>query len=304
MSHSHGPVEDNSLTRSNIAMKYLIRAAVLVLLMVRAKSHKSLSDGGILAAIATGIVHSAPLSSLFLVLLVVFYLTGSRFTKYKLEVKQSLTAHETDGGAKQQDKSQPTETRNYIQVLANSLFASLAIVGYLVTGQKHDLFLVGVVANYAAVTADTWSSELGILSSKPPVLITTLKPCPKGTNGGVSQLGLTVAALGGVVIGAISGSWVYFNLDWSAKRSLGLFVMTSFLGLYGSIVDSVLGAVLQQSVVNKQGKVVEAAGGGKLNKIEGKVCNGMDILSNNQVNLLMAGITTGVGMALWHLLAA
>src|ERR1700761_9570889 len=43
---------------------------------------------------------------------------------------------------------------------------------------------------------DTLASELGILSNTPPILLTTLKTVPPGTNGALSLLG-TVASIGG-----------------------------------------------------------------------------------------------------------
>src|SRR5690348_8462708 len=65
-----------------------------------------------------------------------------------------------------------------------------------------DVLLVGVIANYAAVAADTFSSELRILSKGDPRLITSwnLRKVPRGTNGGVSLLGLGAGVLGSLVI--------------------------------------------------------------------------------------------------------
>lgn len=162
---------------------------------------------------------------------------------------------------------------------------------------------------YAAVTADTWSSELGILSSSEPILITTLKPCPKGTNGGVSPLGLGVAVAAGAYIGLLSMIFTPLcSPDWTITCRLGFIAFMAGLGLYGSIMDSLLGALFQRSVVNDKGLIIEAEGGGALNvgssesdkKSEIKVISGnLNLLTNNQVNLLMAVITSVTGMAIW-----
>ena len=54
-----------------------------------------------------------------------------------------------------------------------------------------------VLAYYCECCADTWGSEVGILSSNPFLLFL---PFPAGTNGGVSSLGLGTACLAGLVL--------------------------------------------------------------------------------------------------------
>jgi uncharacterized protein (TIGR00297 family) len=58
-----------------------------------------------------------------------------------------------------------------------------------------------LIAHHATSLADTLASELGILSKGRPILITTLRRVPPGTNGGVTLLGTGCSALGGVIIG-------------------------------------------------------------------------------------------------------
>ncbi len=55
--------------------------------------------------------------------------------------------------------------------------------------------------HYSCSNGDTWSSELGVLSSGNPILITSLRRVPKGTNGGVSALGMVASIIAGFVIG-------------------------------------------------------------------------------------------------------
>jgi uncharacterized membrane protein len=139
-----------------------------------------------------------------------------------------------------------------------------------------DLLVVGIVANYAAVAADTFSSELGILSKSHPRLITSwnLRRVPPGTNGGVTVWGLVSGLLGSLIIVTASMALIPFCSPKSSitglrdasgwdfnQRQRFTYTMTLW-GALGSVLDSLLGGWLQQSVVDtRTGRIVEGAGG-------------------------------------------
>jgi uncharacterized membrane protein len=148
-----------------------------------------------------------------------------------------------------------------------------------------DPLLVGLVANYAAMAADTFSSELGILSKSKPRLITSLsfREVPKGTNGGISLWGLFTGLLGSSVIAATTLLFIQFcpatmssraegfqPLDlskggWSVQNRLYFFAGLAVWGLLGSVLDSLLGGWLQHSVVDtRSGLIIEGKGGKKV----------------------------------------
>ena len=115
-------------------------------------------------------------------------------------------------------------------------------------------------AGFACCTADTWASEVGVLSTDKPILITTRKQVPKGTNGGISPLGCLMSLLGGVYIGlgvlVLDVMWFFINTEvegkivtpafivWLVINSIFLLLFCGFMGLAGSLLDSLLGATL------------------------------------------------------------
>ena len=134
---------------------------------------------------------------------------------------------------------------------------------------------MGIIAHYAAVTADTLSSELGILSKSPPRLITSLsfRQVPPGTNGGVSLAGTLAGALGSAII-ALSSTFLipactdtsalgsYVDGVWTLERRLIFAAAITLWGFLGSLLDSILGGLLQRTVKDRRtGKVIEGEGG-------------------------------------------
>jgi uncharacterized membrane protein len=91
----------------------------------------------------------------------------------------------------------------------------------------------------AAVNADTWSTELGVLSLIPPRIITTGQKVERGTSGGITLAGI-LAALGGALFVGIAA--IIFPASSSWLYRLGIITLG---GLIGSLFDSVLGATVQ-----------------------------------------------------------
>ncbi|KAK4104196.1 hypothetical protein N658DRAFT_466209 [Parathielavia hyrcaniae] len=271
-------------------MKPIIAVPATLLLVYRAYSKKSLTPGGILAATLTAIAHAVHPWNLPFALLVIFFLTGTRATHVKEHVKASLTLK--SGGS-----SGGEGPRTHVQVLANSLTAStLSLLhayqlrsreaallnspadhpsGSLCFAWGGDLLVVGIIANYACVAADTLSSELGILAKGQPRLITslTLRKVPRGTNGGVTLTGLAAGLLGSVVIvtsavlltpfcAADTAGKLGGGAPWLSEQRRTLILGLTLWGLLGSVVDSVLGGLFQRSVKDvRSGKIVEGEGG-------------------------------------------
>ncbi|KAF2266768.1 hypothetical protein CC78DRAFT_531219 [Lojkania enalia] len=255
-------------------MKPIIAVPAIVALEYRAWSRKSLTPGGILTAFATAVAHAVHPWSVFFVLLGVFFLAGTAVTKVKHDVKATLTQSST--GA-----SSGEGPRNHVQVLANSLVASILILlhtwqlrqdgsywdeGLCFGKRGSDILVVGIVVNYAAVAADTFSSELGILSKKKPRLITApWKIVPPGTNGGVTLTGLEAGLLGAFILTITSTLMIPFCKSWSWDQIAQYTAALTLAGFSGTLLDSLLGAVFQASVIDiHSGKIVEGAGGRKV----------------------------------------
>ncbi|TGZ79231.1 hypothetical protein EX30DRAFT_365379 [Ascodesmis nigricans] len=268
-------------------MNVLLFFTLTTALVLRAHTRKSLTPGGIFAAILTAFLHGLHPTPTPFLLLITFYTLGTLSTKLHHAQKSHLTLSST---------GRPIVSRTPIQVFCNSLTASLLTLlaaalnaastraktegGYKVFGLPHipadaardavqlrnaeEVLLFGVVCHYAATTADTLSSELGILSHSPPRFILSGRVCPKGTNGGVTLTGLLAGALGAAVI---AGVGLMAGMPWwvAAETRMGFVGVVTAAGIVGSVLDSVLGAVFQETVVDtRTGKVVEAPGGGKV----------------------------------------
>jgi uncharacterized membrane protein len=122
-------------------------------------------------------------------------------------------------------------------VFANGgLGAGLALAAVLLPDQSWPW--VAFVGAMAAVNADTWATELGVLSRVPPRLITSGQVVERGTSGGISAAG-TLAAFGGAALIGLAAA--YFTPEQVSR----IFAAAILGGLGGAFFDSFLGATVQ-----------------------------------------------------------
>lgn len=206
-------------------MQPLIGFLLAVTIAYLAYRARSLNRSGAAAATVVGTVVFGFGGLQWAVLLMIFFITSSALSRLFKKRKQGLDekfskGHERDAG----------------QVFGNG---GLATAFVLVHAFWPDSIVgwVGFAAALAAVNADTWATELGVLNPTPPRMLTDLrKRVEKGTSGGVSLFG-TLASLTGAAVIALPAALMIG--DWS------LFLPITLAGLAGSLFDSLLGATAQ-----------------------------------------------------------
>jgi len=133
--------------------------------------------------------------------------------------------------------------RDAVQVLANGGLGAVMAAGHALTGRP--IFMLGYAIAMAAATADTWASEIGVLSARNPVSILSFRPIPRGTSGGVSTLGLFASAAGALFIGLWFAAGYVVVRGWNGAEMVAMVAAITGGGFLGSLVDSVLGATVQ-----------------------------------------------------------
>lgn len=270
----------------------IVAVVISTLIAARAYRRKSLDLSGAVAGFLVMSIHFA-VSYRFGAMLLVFFFTSSKLTRFGEDKKRKIDAEFKEGGQ-----------RNWIQVLFNSGIATiLSLTSWKLTGSQDKCLdskesylvtsLIGsIIGHYCCCNGDTWSSELGVLSNDQPRLITTFKPVKRGTNGGVTRAGLLAAAVAGSVIGLTFVLLGFLTTKCAfdvALKQLLVIPLSALAGVFGSLIDSLLGATLQFSgfctvrnkVVGKPGPTV-------------KKISGLSVLDNNGVNLVSILITTAV----------
>ncbi|MFW5902557.1 MAG: DUF92 domain-containing protein [archaeon] len=144
-----------------------------------------------------------------------FYIIGTVVTKIK---------------SKEKEKSELMQkTRGPWNVMGN---AGIGLIFALLGGP---IGFIGFIGTTATATADTISSEIGVLSKSKPRLVTTLKKVEPGTDGGITLFGTVAGALGALIIGLVSTiefSWLIIPIALMS-------------GIIGNLADSFIGAVLE-----------------------------------------------------------
>ncbi|MDP9371796.1 MAG: DUF92 domain-containing protein [Chloroflexota bacterium] len=194
----------------------------------------SLTRGGVAGATLVGTTILAGGGALPAVLLLTFFVSSSALSGWRRERKGTAVVEGAKGAR-----------RDLAQVLANGGVPAAIVVAGRVRGRSPSLpALIGALAT---VNADTWATEIGMLSRRPPRLVTTGRPVGPGTSGGVTPLGTGAAALGAALIGVLATVGLRFRFGGERPAPPGFTAVPLGVvaGLVGAFADSLLGATVQ-----------------------------------------------------------
>jgi len=162
--------------------------AVVIVFALVAIGVRALDRAGFLASVGVGYAIFLGGGWQWFLIVAVFFVLGAGFTWYRYSEKNSLGGAQEKGG-----------TRNWPNILANGGLP--AIFGLLELAVGGSVFAALFLGSISAAAADTSATELGLLSRKPPRLITKLNEVvPPGISGGVTSTGFLGALLASLVI--------------------------------------------------------------------------------------------------------
>ncbi len=217
--------------------------SLLILGLIGASSKARILDAkGIIAAALLGFLVGCLGHWTWLLLLLAFLLSSHVATKWRFDEKAALGLSESSDGH-----------RGWINVAANGgMPAIVAILAFALDEWENGLWMFG--ASVAVATSDTWASEIGSLDNRVR-MITTMKPCKAGINGGFSPNGQLAAASGGLLIGLCSLIAGIIMFKDSVTDTAMNAAMVAGIGFLGCQIDSVLGAVLENRGFLTKGSV-------------------------------------------------
>ncbi|CAF1137047.1 unnamed protein product [Adineta ricciae] len=246
----------------------------------------------------------------FLFVMITFVLSGSFATRYEFDFKQTKI---NENGHNVRGRKSNKAARDYSQVLCNGALACCYALCYcsqtnysglsLPIDNRHPstIYSIGFLFTIVCCCGDTLASELGSVFARgnPRLLTNPFRIVPIGTNGGISLSGCLFSLFGGLIIGIsyIIGNMIFCRSDQLINTSaitIQLLLYCTLFGLVGSLIDSLLGAILQFSGYDRERNVTVQKPGPSVERISGR-----NILSNNQVNLFSSFLTSI--LAIWIL---
>jgi uncharacterized protein (TIGR00297 family) len=203
--------------------RFVAGAVMAAATVVVAFRRRSLTSDGAFAAFVLGTICSAAGWG-WAALLFGLFITGTLLSRYKCDLKSERVASVVEKGG----------NRDAWQVLANGgVFTAAAAMSIV---QASPVWMALGAGAIGAAAADTWATEIGVLSSSTPRSILTGRPVTTGQSGGVTLTGTFAGALGAVAMALIVSL-----AGWG--DSMGVAAIIGGIG--GCTLDSVLGASFQ-----------------------------------------------------------
>ncbi len=253
-------------------MNVVVAAALACVLAIVGRRLGWLNTGGALAAAVVGTAVFTGGGTTGAALLALFFVSGSLLTKYSSRSRRNRLDAQTEG-------------RSARQVLANG---GCAAVGALMVLGWNGGWAV-LLGSLAAAQADTWATEIGAFSTKPPRLISTGVVVPRGTSGGITLLGSAGGFIGAAVMATLAS---VFGLS-PAVTIAGLLA-----GFAAMTWDSLLGATVQATYHCERCDAVGETPQHKCGN-RAQLIRGWTWLDNDAVNLVATCSGGALALVLW-----
>ena len=207
-----------------MSIQFLIAVILAVIIVVFSLRFNLLTQSGAVAAFILAVLVFGIGGWAWAIPLLAFFFLSSFLSKTGKEKKQKF-----------KNTFEKTGVRDWGQVAANGGLPGIFVFIYALTSNElcYQLYLVAL----AAVTADTWATEVGVLFSQKPRFITNFKAVEPGISGAVSLLGTLASLVGSFLISTIG--FLFLKID----AYQFLLIMTT--GFLGTIIDSYIGATIQ-----------------------------------------------------------
>lgn len=282
---------------ARLALGLIISAGIGLL----AYRRQSLTRNGVLGAIITGTLIFGFGGWIAGLLLIAFFVSSSLLSHFKENnARKQRAAEMFDKGGR----------RDLGQALANGgAAAGLAVLSWMARENPTTVsaLYAAMIGALATVNADTWATELGVLSQSPPRLITQPhKRVAPGTSGGITPMGTSTAMLGAAFIGlcyvvftvlhrVVAGST---DAPDASPGFLAIIIAATIAGLSGSLFDSMLGATVQAMYYSeKRGKETEKRF--ERDGTPNRPIRGWPWLNNDWVNFLASLFGAAVAAGIW-----
>ncbi len=222
--------------------QFILGTVLAILISVTAWKLHMLSRSGMLAAGIMGMLVFGLGGLPWACLMLGFFVSSNLLSRFARKHKLHLD-----------EKFSKGSQRDAWQVIANggvaTLFLTITWIQRELIGCSEACFAangwayLAFAGSLAAANADTWATELGVLSRRSPRLITTGRAVPVGSSGAVSPAGLLSATTGAGLIALLAAlPWVDVPHPLAAFQVI---LLVTCAGLTGSLIDSLLGATLQ-----------------------------------------------------------
>ena len=157
-------------------------------------------------------------------LLVAFFVSSTGLSQLSGERKAARSESVLAKGGK----------RDATQVLVNG---GVFVITALMAEATHlESWTAAAIASLAAAAADTWGTEVGMLSREDPWSLIERQRVTPGTSGAVSGIGIAATVSGALFVAGVAAF-----LGWGTRTV----VVAAAAGAFGAVVDTLVGAFAQ-----------------------------------------------------------